>query len=71
MYLTNYILLKKEKGINGNKEGNKIQIEKRQGLIKYQDFLEKVYRYSLLGMNIGGGSDTSNSGEEYVVKCLT
>lgn len=45
-------------------------LEKRIGLSKYQSFWKSLYLYSLRGMNIGGGSYTSDSGEQWVVEYL-
>src|ERR1700722_17544864 len=38
-------------------------LEPRYGKKKYQPFFETLYRMSLIGMNIGGGTNVADSGE--------
>lgn len=44
--------------------------KKFAGKIKYQNFWNKLYNMSLIGMNIGGGSEFEDSGEESALKYL-
>lgn len=36
----------------------------------FQKLLNNIHALSLIGMNVGGGGDTKNSGEEFVIKYI-
>lgn len=46
----------------------RIQLGKKYGLARYQPIFEKMYYYSIGGMNIGGGAVIDKSGEVSVIR---